>query len=104
MSQDISLHQQEIERYPVKQYFGIDGASPEYNDDCDFISGWAQQKGIKNPEDLRVELKKIEHRLGAPNLSESQIKRFVSYLRSDAKLTAALKEVSSHERGWEGII
>lgn len=100
---DISLHQEEISRFPVKQYFGIEGASPEYNEDCDFISGWAQQKGIKSNEDMQIELKKIEHRLGIPTLGESQIKRIVSYLRADAKLTSALKDVASHERGWENM-
>lgn len=101
--EDISLHQEEISRYPIKQYFGIEGASPEYNSDCDFINGWAESKGIKTPEDLKIELKKIEHRLGAPNLTESQLKRVVSYLRSDEKLSLALKEVASHERGWENM-
>lgn len=103
MTADISLHQQEIARYPVKQHFGIEGASPEYNEDCDFISGWAEERGIKTSEDLRLELKKIESKLGSPHLSETQIKRVVSYLRSDAKLTAALKEMASHERGWENM-
>lgn len=103
MDGDISMHQEEIDRHPVKNFFNIEGGDPEYNDDCDFIVGWAQNKGIKKNADLMIELKKLEYRLGIPTMGESRIKKMVSYLKSDAKLTDALKEVASKEQGWEDM-
>jgi len=100
MEPDISLHQQEIDRYPLKEYFNIEGRAAELDGDFDFILGWAQERGIKTPEDLKLELRKMESRLGTASIHESRITKVKNYLKTDAKLTALLKDMASQEQGW----
>lgn len=93
---DISIHQEEIDRYPVKQYFNYEGR--DRDDDFDFFVGWSQDTGIKTPEDMHLELKKIEQRLGDVYVGEDRITRIKNYLIKKAKLDSAWKDIISMER------
>ena len=93
----------ETERVPLKQYFGItESFDTGYGEDLDYINKWAGEKGMKK-EDMLLEIKKIELRLGSPMPGESRYHRIKHYLSLDQKLSDTLKEMSSHERNWEGI-
>lgn len=92
----------EIERVPLKQYFGItDAYDTGYGEDLDFINGWASSRNMETG-DLLVELNKLERRLGSPMPGEKRWRRLKQYLSLDQKATNAIKEMSSHERGKDG--
>lgn len=97
MDGDISLHNQEVDRHPVKEYFNYEGR--DRDDDFDFLAGWAQDQGFKSPEDMKIELKKIEQRLGTSYVGEDRITRVKNYLNKKAKLDSYWKEIVSMERG-----
>jgi hypothetical protein len=98
---DTLVQESDIERVPLKQYFGItDAYDTGYGEDLDFITGWAKEKGLSK-EDLFVELKKIERRLGSPMPGENRWRRIKTYLSLDQKITNALKEMFAYERGDE---
>jgi len=88
----------EIERVPLKQYFGItDAYDTGYGEDLDFINGWGKSRNMKQ-EDLLVELNKIERRLGSPMPGENRYHRIKNYLSLDQKVTNTLKQMRSQER------
>lgn len=93
---EVSLHQQEIELSPVKSYFGYEGK--DRDDDFEFIAGWAQERGFKTPEDMHVEMRQIEQRLGTGHISEDRINRFKNYVKARARLDSAWKEIMSMEQ------
>jgi predicted transcriptional regulator YdeE len=93
---DISEHDSEIARFPVKQYFNYE--KNDRDDDFDFFAGWAIDEGMKTPEDMKLKLKEIELRLGTTYLDEDRITRIKNYLVSQAKLKDAIKNVMSQER------
>lgn len=96
MEPDISLHQQEIEISPVKQFFGYEGK--DRDDDFEFIAGWGQSQEFDSPEDFHLALKKIEQRLGTSHISEDRITRIKNYIKANARLEDAWKEIMSMER------
>lgn len=99
---DTLVIEQETDRLPLKQYFGItDSYDTGYGNDLDFINGWARNKGMKT-EDMLVEIKKIEQRMGSPMPGENRYHRIKHYLSLDEKLTNTLKEMSAFERGKNG--
>jgi hypothetical protein len=94
----------DIERVPLKQFFGItDSYDTGYGEDLDYINKWGKSKKMKN-EDLFLEIKKIERRLGSPMPGENRYHRIKHYLSLDDKLTSTLKEMSAHERGFENLV
>lgn len=97
MDGDISQHQEEIDRFPVKEYFNYEAR--DRDDDFDFFVGWAQDKGFKSTADMKVELAKIEQRLGGAYVGEDRITRIKNYLIKQEKLTDSWKEIQSMERG-----
>lgn len=100
---DTLVIESDTDRVPLKQYFGItDAYDTGYGNDLDYINGWAKGRGLKK-EDMLIELKKIEQRLGAPMPGENRYHRIKHYLSLDEKLTNTLKEMSAHERGWKGM-
>lgn len=101
---DTLVVQSDVDRVPLKQYFGItDAYDTGYGDDLDYINRWGQEKGLK-PEDLLLELKKVEQRLGSPGVGENRYHRIKHYLSLDEKLTNTLKEMAAHERNWGGLV
>lgn len=68
----------------------------------DYINQWAQRKGLTR-ENMLLELKKFEMRLGSPFPGENRVHRLKSYLSLDEKLDNVLKEMASHERNWKGM-
>lgn len=94
----------ETTRLPLKQYFGItESYDTGYGQDLDYINDWASKRGFKK-EDLLLEIKKVEQRLGSPMAGENRWHRVKHYLSLDEKLTSTLKEMSAHERGFEGML
>ena len=94
----------DTDRVPLKQYFGItDAYDTGYGNDLDYINQWARNKGLKR-EDMLLELKKIEQRLGSPMPGENRFHRVKHYLSLDQKLTDTLKEMAAHERSWKELI
>jgi hypothetical protein len=98
---DILVKENETDRLPLKQYFGItDSYDTGFGEDLDYINTWGAEKGLKR-EDLLLEIKKVEQRLGSPMPGESRWHRVKHYLSLDKKLTATLKEMAAHERNWK---
>jgi len=94
----------DTDRTPLKKYFGItDAYDTGYGEDLDYINQWAGKKGMKN-EDLFLEIKKIERKLGSPMVGENRFHRIKSYLSLDEKLTNTLKEMTAYERGGEDLV
>lgn len=103
MSETLAI-ESDIDRVPLKQYFGItDSYDTGYGEDLDFINGWARDKGYDR-ETMMIEIKKIEQRLGSPMPGENRYHRVKHYLSLDKKLTNTLKEMSSHERSWGELV
>lgn len=100
---EVITNNAEIDRVPLKEYFGItDAYDTGYGEDLDYINQWAKEKGLTR-ENMFLELKKVERRLGTPFAGESRLHRLKSYLSLDSKLTKTLKEMASHERSWGGL-
>jgi len=93
---DITMHEQEVEISPVKKYFDYEGR--DRDDDFEFIAGWAQERGFKTPDDMYLELKQIEQRLGTANISEDRITKIKNYIKARARLDGAWKEIMSMEK------
>jgi hypothetical protein len=90
-------------RVPLKQYFGItESYDTGYGKDVDYINSWGKNKGLKI-EDMLLEIKKVEQRLGSPMPGENRLHRVKHYLSLDEKLTNTLKEMSAHERSWKEL-
>lgn len=103
MSDDTLVVESDIDRVPLKQFFGItDSYDTGYGDDLDYINQWAQKKGFSK-EDMLIEIKKAEQKLGSPMPGENRYHRIKHYLSLDQKLTDTLKEMSAHERGWKDL-
>lgn len=101
---DTLVIENETDRVPLKQYFGItDSYDSGYGGDLDYIVGWAKGKNMKT-EDMLLELKKLERKLGSPMTGENRWHRVKHYLSLDDKLTATIKEMAAHERGWGGLV
>jgi hypothetical protein len=94
----------DISRVPLKQFFGItDSYDSGYGEDLDSINSWATEKGLTS-EDMLLEIKKIEHKLGSPMPGENRWHRVKHYISLDQKLTKTLKEMAAHERSWGEIL
>ncbi len=95
---DTLVQEHEVDRVPLKQFFGItDAYDTGYGDDLDYITNWASKRGLKT-EDMLIEMKKIEQRLGSPMPGENRYHRIKPYLSLDEKLTNTYKEMSAYER------
>ena len=98
---DTLVRENETDHTPLKQYFGIETPYDDgYGDDFDYINTWAKKRGLSK-EDMLFELKKLEIKLGSPMPGENRYHRIKNYLALDDKLTADLKEMAAHERGWK---
>lgn len=87
----------------LKQFFGIDTPYDDgYGEDFDYINQWASDRKLSK-EDMLLEIKKIESRLGSPMQGEKRWHRVKHYLSLDAKLTNTLKEMAAHERSWKEL-
>lgn len=101
---DTLVIENETDRVPLKQYFGItDAYDTGYGGDLDYINQWGKGKGLKT-EDLLLELKKVEMKLGSPMPGENRYHRIKHYLSLDEKLSSTLKEMAAHERGWKDMV
>ena len=88
---------------PLKQYFGIESPYDDgWGEDFDFIISRAQGKAMKR-EDMLLELKNIELKLGSPTPGEKRWHRIKHYLSLQDKLDGTLKEMAAHERGWRDM-
>lgn len=88
----------QIDRVPLKQYFGIDTIYDDgYGKDLDFIIEWSRESQIK-PEDLTLELRKIETRLGQPSTGENRLTKVKNYLRTMKALDSTMKELVAQEQ------
>jgi hypothetical protein len=103
MSENLVI-EQEVDRTPLKQYFGIeDKYDSGFGEDFDYITNWAKEKGL-SVEDMLLEVKKVEQKLGTGMPGESRWHRVKHYLSLDTKLTNTLKEMAAHERSWSSLI
>lgn len=101
---DTLVVESDTNRLPLKQFFGItDAYDTGYGNDLDYINQWAGKKGLKM-EDMLLELKKVEMKLGSPMPGENRWHRVKHYLSLDEKLTDTLKEMAAHERSWGGLV
>lgn len=101
---DTLVVESDTDRVPLKQYFGITADyDTGFGEDLDYINSWAKKKGMNN-EDMLLEIKKIEQKLGAPMPGENRYHRVKHYLSLDEKLTSTLKEMAAHERGWNNLV
>lgn len=100
---DTLVQQNQTDHTPLKQYFGIETPYDDgYGDDFDYINRWASERNLSK-EDMLLEIKKIESRLGSPMQGEKRWHRVKHYLSLDAKLTNTLKEMAAHERSWKEL-
>ncbi len=75
MSSDTLVVESDIDRVPLKQFFGItDSYDTGYGDDLDYINQWGSNRGLKT-EDMLIELKKVEQKLGSPMPGENRYHR-----------------------------
>jgi hypothetical protein len=89
---------------PLRQYFGIEQPYDSgYGEDFEFILRWAGDRKMST-EDMKLELKKIEMRLGDPQPGENRWHRVKHYLSLNTKLDNTLREMASAEKGWEGMV
>jgi uncharacterized membrane-anchored protein YjiN (DUF445 family) len=82
---------------PIKKYFDYQGH--DRDEDFEFMAGWAEERQFKTPEDMYIELKNIEQRLGTANISEDRINKIKNYIKARARMDLAWKEMMSMERG-----
>lgn len=102
---DTLVVESDIDRVPLKQFFGItDAYDTGYGNDLDYITEWAKKKGMKR-EDMLLEVRKMEQKLGSPMPGEKRWHRIKNYLSLDEKLGDTLKEMAAHERGqgWSDL-
>ena len=88
---------QEADLTPIKKYFDHEGHNRD--DDFEFIAGWVEERQFKTPEDMYLELRNIEQRLGRNDISEDRIIRIKNYIKARARLDSSWKEIMSMERG-----
>jgi hypothetical protein len=101
---DTLVIENQTDHTPLKQYFGItDSYDTGFGDDLDFITSWAKEKGL-NRENMLLEIKKVEQRLGSPMPGENRYHRVKHYLSLDQKLGNTLKEMAAHERAWKEMV
>lgn len=101
---DTLVQENQTDHTPLKQFFGIDTPYDDgYGDDFDYITNWAKERNLSK-EDMLLEIKKIEMRLGSPMPGEKRWHRVKHHLSLDAKLTSTLKEMAAHERAWGGMV
>jgi hypothetical protein len=94
---DITIDKNEVDRFPLKKYFGIDETFDSgWGEDLDTINKWGERRGFKTHEDMLLELKKIEIKLGTPSLGENRVTRLKNYLTLDEKLGSVLKEMEAY--------
>lgn len=89
---------------PLRQYFGIETPYDDgYGEDFDYILRWAGDKKL-SPENMKLELKKIEMRLGDPQPGENRWHRLKHHLSLYTKLDNTLREIASSEKEWGGLL
>lgn len=88
----------DIGEIQVKQYFDIDYADDSQSKNVEVIKNWAREKGFNDKETLRFELKKLEVKLGAPDLGEKRTAKIARYLELDRRLGDTLKEMELFDR------
>lgn len=93
---ELGADQSEIDLMPLKRMFDVTDNSQDKN--LEVILGWAQSKGITNRDDMRLEIRRLEMKLGSPDFGESRASRLSKYLILDGRLNAALKEMQTYEK------
>ena len=93
---ELGATQSEMDVMPIRRMFDVTDSSQDKN--LEIILGWAQSQGINNRDDMRVELRRIEMRLGAPELGENRVARLSRYLILDGKMKNTLKELQTYEK------
>jgi len=93
---DLTMHNQEAQISPIKKYFEYE--SHDRDDDFEFIAGWAEDREFKTSDDMYLELRQIEQRLGSPSISEDRITKIKNYIKARARLDGAWKEIMSMEK------
>jgi hypothetical protein len=95
---DVTIDKNEMDRFPLKKYFAIDESYDSgWGEKLDAINTWGEKRGFKTHEDMLVEIKKIEAKLGSTNLGEDRITRLKNYLSLDQKLSETLREMGAYE-------
>lgn len=95
---ELGMSKDEMDLMPLRKMFDIPGNNFRDNKNLETILGWAQSKGIADRDVMRLELRRIEMKLGAPSLGESRIAQIARYLILDGKANNALKEMQSYEK------
>lgn len=96
---DAFFDHSDIDLIPVKQYFDIDATDTAQDKHVRIILDWAKSKGLSDRSALNAELRKIELKLGAPELGERRTVRLARYLELDRRLESTIREMSSLDRG-----
>lgn len=96
VTSELGADQSEIDLMPLKRLFDITDNSQNKN--LEIILGWAQSKGITNRDDMRLEIRRLEMKLGSPDFGESRASRLSKYLILDGKLNNTLKEMQTYEK------
>ena len=94
---ELSLTQEEMDVLPLKQFFDLKGNNYKLDKDLRIIMGWGMERGLKDRASLFTELRRMEMRLGAPELGESRVGRLARYLVLDGRVNNTLKEMSAYE-------
>lgn len=97
-AKDAFFEHSDIDLIPVKQYFGIDAADTVQDKHVRVILDWAKGKGLSDRSALNTELRKLELKLGAPELGERRTVRVARYLELDRRLEATIREMSSFDK------
>lgn len=95
---ELGMSREEMDLMPLKKMFDIAGNNFRDNKNLETILGWAQSKGITDRDIMKLELRRLEMKLGAPELGESRVARLARYLLLDGKVNNALKEMSIYEK------
>lgn len=95
---DLGMTRDEMDLMPLRHMLDVSGNNFRENKNLEVILGWAQSKGITDRDTMKLELRRIEMKLGAPNLGESRVARLARYLLLDGRANNALKEMQTYEK------
>lgn len=93
-----SFSNDEIALIPIKQYFDLDANDTTQDKYVRSILAWAKSKGLSSRSDLNTELRKLELRMGAPELGERRTVRLSRYIELDRRLSDTIKEMDTYRR------
>lgn len=86
----------DLSTFRLKQYFNLDHYDTMWEEKVGDIQKIFREKGINNPDEIELELRKLEQRLGQPPMGEHRIAHLYRYLKLDRQLGDTIRELESY--------